>query len=94
MRKLILICLLFIFSSVKAQKYVFNTLTKYNEIIIYSNTYIDSYFIVIKKYKSSITADLYDYKTLKHIDFWLKNQNLRAKYYLILNMKIHQISII
>ena len=79
MKKLILLYLLFIFSSVKAQKYVFNTLTKYNEIIIYSNSYIDSYSIGINKYKSSITADLYDYKTLKIHRFLVKESKVKGE---------------
>lgn len=87
MIKLFLLSILFIFSTVNAQKYVFDTLTKYSssynkingEAISYSNSNDDSYFMRIRKYESSITADLYDYKNLKLHTFLVKESKVKGE---------------
>jgi hypothetical protein len=75
MKKIIfLIIFLNLFNS-NAQKYFFNTLTKYNivnrkgEIITYSNLYNDTYFLKLKKYENTFIANLYDYKNLKNHEY-------------------------
>jgi dihydroxyacetone kinase-like predicted kinase len=72
-KKIFLIFILFSFFSLNAQKYVFNTLAKYSskfdnnngEVISYSNSKNDSYFLRLIKNQNSFTAKLYDYKNLK-----------------------------
>lgn len=73
MRNFFLLFVLFICNPVNAQKYTFNTLAKYsssfenikNEGVTYTNAEDDSYFLRIRKDKSSVTASLFDYKNLK-----------------------------
>jgi dihydroxyacetone kinase-like predicted kinase len=70
---LLAIFILFSFSSLNAQKYIFNTLTKYSskfdknnsQVIIYSNSETDSNFLRLIKNQNSFVANLYDYKNLK-----------------------------
>lgn len=72
-KKTFLLFLLFGFSYVNAQKYVFNTLAKYSsnyghnksESISYSNSNSDSYFLRLEKRENSFRANLFDYKNLK-----------------------------
>jgi hypothetical protein len=87
MRNLFLLFILFIFSPTNAQKYIFNTLTKYsisynnikNEGLSYSNSNDDTYFLRIRKYESSLTANLYDYKNLKHHIFTVKESKVNGE---------------
>lgn len=74
MKKIILLSiLLYNFSSLNAQNYAFNILTKYvtnfenkdRETICYSNSKNDSYFLRLSKNENSFVANLYDYKNLK-----------------------------
>lgn len=65
--------LIVVFSKLNAQKYSFNTLTKYSskydkinrEQIVYSNSKNDSYFLGLIKNQYSFAANLYDYENLK-----------------------------
>jgi hypothetical protein len=73
MKKIFLLFLLFSFSYINAQKYVFNTLAKYSsnfdhnkrESISYSNSNSDTYFLRLEKSVNSFGAKLFDYKNRK-----------------------------
>ena len=73
MKKIFLLFLLFSFTFLNAQKYLFTTFVKYfghssnskRESIIFTNSNSDSYYLQLLKFESSFTAILYDYENRK-----------------------------
>jgi hypothetical protein len=93
MKNIFLLFLLFSFSYINAQKYVFNTLAKYSsnlghdkrESISYSNSNSDTYFLRILKNENSFMANLFDYKNLKVHRFTVTESKIKNEIFFKFN---------
>ncbi len=81
MKKLLMLYVLLTTVTLQSQNYTFNLVTKYNviteqfntEVMSYTNTDNDSYYLRIRKSDNELSAALYDFENVKRHDFNIKS---------------------
>lgn len=81
MKKLLMLYVLLTTVTLQSQNYTFNLVTKYNviteqfntEVMTYTNTDNDSYYLRIRKSDNELSAALYDFENVKRHDFNIKS---------------------